>query len=40
MEEGLESDPEVETWRTFQAGKVGSKFTDMEKRNGVLGSQQ
>lgn len=39
-EEGLESDPEVGTWKAFQAGRVGSKFTAMKMRNGVLGSQQ
>ena len=39
-EEGLESDLELGIWRAFQEGKVGSKFTDVKKKNGVLGSQQ
>lgn len=36
--EGLESDLEVGMWTTFQA-EVGSKFTDVQRENVVLGSQ-
>lgn len=36
-EEGLESDLNMGTWRAFQEGKIGSKFTDVNKETWFFG---